>query len=68
MQGKDMPEPSATTRVYVGIDVCKAWLDVYVHPLGHAFRVSNDLVGLRLLKTKLAPHAVGLIVMEATGK
>lgn len=68
MQGKEVPEPSATARVYVGIDVCKAWLDVYVHPLGHAFRVSNDLVGLRLLKRKLAPHGVGLIVMEATGK
>jgi transposase len=68
MQGKDMPEPSAETRVYVGIDVCKVWLDVYVHPFGHAFRVSNDLVGFRALRKKLAPHAVALIVMEATGK
>jgi len=68
MQGKDMPEPSAATRVYVGIDVCKAWLDVYVHPLGHAFRVSNDLVGLRVLKKRLVPPDVALIVMEATGK
>jgi transposase len=68
MQGKDMPEPSAATRVYVGIDVCKAWLDVHVHPLGHAFRVSNDLVGLRALKKRLRPRHVALIVMEATGK
>ena len=68
MQGKDVPEPSAKTRVYVGIDVCKAWLDVYVHPLGHALRVSNDLVGLRQLRKKLVPHGVCLVVMEATGK
>ena len=68
MQGKVSPERSAATRVYVGIDVCKGWLDVHVHPLGQAFRVANTREGLKQLKRRLANLDVALIVMEATGK
>ena len=68
MQGKVSPEPNAQTRVYVGIDTCKAWLDVYVHPIGLAFRVPNSREGLKQLKRRLAGLVVVLIVMEATGK
>jgi transposase len=68
MQGKVSPEPNAQTRVYVGIDTCKAWLDVYVHPIGLSFRVPNSHEGLKQLKRRLAALAVVLIVMEATGK
>ena len=67
MQGKVLPERSAT-QVYVGIDVCKARLDVYLHPLGAKFAVSNDAHGFRRLKRSLAGHEVALVVMEATGK
>jgi transposase len=68
MQGKVSPEPNAQTRVYVGIDTCKEWLDVYVHPLGLSFRVPNSREGLKQLKRRLAGLIVVLIVMEATGK
>jgi transposase len=68
MQGKVSPEPNAQTRVYVGIDTCKAWLDVYVHPIGLAFRVPNSYEGLKQLKRRLTGLVVVLIVMEATGK
>ena len=68
MQGKVSLERSAATRVYVGIDVCKAWLDVYVHPLGQSFRVPNTRDGLKQLKRRLANLDVALIVMEATAK
>lgn len=68
MQGKVSPEQSAQIRVYVGIDVCKARLDIYLHPLGRKLRVDNNLIGLRRLKKELARHDVALIVMEATGK
>jgi transposase len=68
MQGKVSLEQSAATRVYVGIDVCKGWLDVYVHPIGQAFRVPNTRDGLKQLKRRLAGRSVALIVMEATGK
>lgn len=68
MQGKVSLEQSAATRVYVGIDVSKGWLDVHVHPLGQAFRVPNTRDGLRKLKRRLAKVDVAVIVMEATAK
>lgn len=68
MQGKVSLEQSAATRVYVGIDVCKAWLDVHVHPIGQAFRVSNTRQGLAELKRRLGGRDVALIAMEATAK
>jgi transposase len=68
MQGKVSLEQSAATRVYVGIDVCKAWLDVHVHPIGQAFRVSNTRQGLAELKRHLAGRDIALIAMEATAK
>ena len=68
MQGKVSPERSAATGVYVGIDVCKGWLDVYLHPIGQGFRVANDRIGLKRLKRELALHEVALVAVEATGK
>jgi transposase len=68
MQGKALPERSAETRVYVGIDVCKDWLDVYLHPLGQKFRAANTPEGLKILKRRIAGMPVALIVMEATAK
>jgi len=68
MQGKVTPERSALEAVYVGIDVCKAWLDVYLHPIGRQFRVANSREGLKRLKRELADLKVRLIVMEATAK
>jgi len=62
-----MPEPNATP-VYAGVDVCKEWLDVHVHPTGQTLRVSNDRVGLGRLKRVLAGLPVARVVMEATGK
>jgi transposase len=68
MQGQKSPERSAQPGVYVGVDVCKDWLDVYLHPVGQKFRVSNTSVGLKALKRRLAELPVELIVMEATAK
>jgi transposase len=68
MQGRKSPERSAQPGVYVGVDVCKDWLDVYLHPIGQAFRVSNAPQGLKALKRRIADLPVELIVMEATGK
>ncbi|PDS98767.1 IS110 family transposase, partial [Rhizobium chutanense] len=73
MQGKVSSERTAMTTIYVGIDVCKEWLDIHLHPLGRSFRVTNDTAGLRRLKRELdalgQTPCQGLhIVMEATGK
>ena len=67
MQGKVSSERSAI-RIYVGIDVCKARLDVYLHPIGVRLAVANDTQGVRRLKRHLEGHEVALVVMEATGK
>ena len=67
MQGKVLLERSATP-VYVGIDVCKARLDVYIHPTGQKLTVSNDRDGLKRLKRVLKTCKVALVIMEATGK
>lgn len=67
MQGK-MTSVRAAPAAYAGIDVCKAWLDVYVHPTGQSFRVPNSKEGCKRLALELASAKAGLVVMEATGK
>jgi transposase len=53
---------------WVGIDVCKRWLDVHLRPQNQSFRVSNDEGGIQELLTQLSlPEAVGRIVLESTG-
>jgi transposase len=68
MQGQKSPERSAEPGVYVGVDVCKDWLDVYLHPIGQKLRVANTPVGVKALKRRLAELPIALVVMEATGK
>jgi transposase len=67
MQAKVSPERSAVP-VYVGIDVCKDRLDIYIHPVGHRLQVGNDPGGVKKLKRALAAYPVERVVMEATGK
>ena len=68
MQGKAPSQQSVRTQVYLGIDVSKARLDVFIHPLGRMLAVSNDTGGLKRLKKAVADCDVALVVMEATGK
>ncbi len=67
MQGK-ITSVGAGDAVYVGIDVCKAWLDVYLHPTGQSFRVPNSKEGIRRLRKELGRTKVALVIVEATGK
>jgi transposase len=66
MQGK--VKQSAEAQLYVGIDVSKGHLDVYLHPLAAAFRVANDKTGWKTIKRRLKKRDVALVVVEATGK
>ncbi len=68
MQGKEPSPQSAMTRVYIGIDVCKARLDVCIHPLSKRLARANDAAGLKQFKKAVAGYDVALVVMEATGK
>jgi transposase len=52
---------------YIGIDVSKSKLDVFIRPTGRLFNVSNDSAGhLELIKI-IGDYEACLIVMEATG-
>ena len=50
---------------FVGIDVAKAALDVFIGSAGTAFTVANDEVGIRELLRQLAP--ADFVILEATG-
>lgn len=53
--------------MFVGIDVSKAHLDVFVRPTGEAFRLKNDDDGIAELVKRVAALKPTLVVMEATG-
>ena len=68
MQGKVTLKDSAATQVYIGIDVCKKWLDIAIHPVGHSGRFENTAKGFKKLLRLLSRYDVALVLMEATGK
>ncbi|MDP6818530.1 MAG: transposase [Alphaproteobacteria bacterium] len=68
MQGKELSEHKPMTEVYIGIDVSKAWLDIYIHPMDSKGRFANDRGGIDELVRGVVGLAPTLIVVEATGK
>jgi transposase len=52
---------------FIGIDVSKAHLDVYVRPSGESFRVRHDEAGFATLIARLRPLTPTVVVLEATG-
>jgi transposase len=52
---------------WVGIDVSKATLDVYLRPMGKALKITNDEEGIADLVKQLKTVEINLIVLEATG-
>lgn len=59
IKGKAKPESCRAAAVVVGIDVCKGWLAVFLHPDAERFRVDNDPAGLR--PTRSAQEEGGII-------
>ena len=56
-----------SSEQYIGIDVSKRRLDVYMHPKGNHASFSNTEQGYEQLLLWLSPHEVALVVAEATG-
>ncbi|MDZ7962228.1 MAG: hypothetical protein RMY34_30895 [Aulosira sp. DedQUE10] len=52
---------------WVGIDVSKATLDVYLRPMGKAMKVANTETEISKLVEQLKLYNLNLIVIEATG-
>lgn len=59
---------SAPSPVFVGIDVSKDSLDVFIAASGESVRVANDASGCQKLIRHLKPLAVSMVVIEATGR
>lgn len=57
----------AEEKVYVGIDVSKAWLDVAVEPQEVSWRVENSRASIAKLTRQLVEMHPTMIVVEATG-
>ena len=55
------------TESYIGIDVCKDHLDVFVLPSRQSFRVSNKASEHKRLVTRFKKLAPTRLVLEATG-
>lgn len=53
--------------IFVGVDVPKDQLDVYVRPSGEAFAVARDGKGLEEAVARLQAISPTLIAVEATG-
>ncbi len=54
-------------NIFVGIDVSKQKLDVYLYPANKHFQISNSKSGFEQLLKKLSTFEVSLIAMESTG-
>jgi transposase len=52
---------------WVGIDVSKAHLDVFIYPQGQEWRSDNSESGIAEIVQTLAAVEVALVVLEATG-
>jgi transposase len=59
------PQPAPA---YVGIDVSKARLDVFVDPTGQTLAADNDPAGIARVVDLLRPMGVKLVLLEATGR
>ncbi len=64
MRGVGMANPN---KVYAGIDVSAAHLDMAVLPSGEEGRFTNDPEGIKTLTHRLAGVGPVLVVLEATG-
>lgn len=54
-------------KIYIGIDVSKATLDIYILPQKKYMQFSNDLEGIKKLVNKAKLFTNVLVIMESTG-
>jgi transposase len=54
-------------KIYIGIDVSKATLDVFILPMKKYMQFTNDAHGIEKLLNKLQLFSNVLVVMESTG-
>lgn len=55
------------TKVYVGVDISKSHLDIYIHPIGKAYKIINSVETIEQFIAKLSQYNIKQIACEATG-
>lgn len=55
------------TKIYVGVDVSKKWLDIHCNPINKTLHISNDVEGITNLLQKLTKYDVMQVVFESSG-
>lgn len=55
------------TKIYVGVDVSKSQLDVYIHPIAKAISFANSKEGIDEILKEICHYKVEQIVCESTG-
>lgn len=53
--------------MFIGVDVSKAYLDVFIRPTSERLRIANDEAGVAQLVGNLKARSPALVVLEATG-
>ena len=55
------------TKINVGVDVSKSWLDICLHPMNKMMRIDNSERAIKKLASQLAKYQVEQIVCESSG-
>ena len=55
------------TKIFVGVDVSKKNLDVYMHPIGKRMRIANTQKDLKHFIQQLSAKRIEKVVFEASG-
>lgn len=56
-----------TSKLFIGIDVSKDWLDIAVHEAGRSIRIANTAQAIAIFLAGLDPDEVALVAFEPTG-
>lgn len=61
------PQMTNQTGIYVGIDISKDHLDIYIDATAETLQLANTQEGVEALITLLRPLSIERVVLEATG-
>jgi len=55
------------TKIYVGVDISKEWLNIHCNPINKTMHISNDVKGITNLLEELSGYDVTQVVFESSG-
>lgn len=55
------------SNVFIGVDISKNSLDIYIHPTGRFFKIANSKIEIKKFIKELTTYDISQIACEATG-